>query len=148
MMSMKSHLIHIFLFLYESSLLRNWNQSNRIIQTEVIAFSCQTSRFTRITLETVRITNFFRGLNFIFDSSSLYYFKYKVLRVLLQLESSNSEHRNSSYVRNNPDYSMFKAGTIIWLAHGPTLSEFLGHLGSEFGDAYSLGFVLLEVYFT
>ena len=43
---------------------------------------------------------------------------------------------------------MFKTGTRIWLAHGPTLSEFLGHLGLEFGDAYSLSFVLLEVYFT
>ena len=41
---------------------------------------------------------------------------------------------------------MFKARTRIWLAHGPTLSEFLGQLGSEFGDAYSLSFVLLEVY--
>ena len=51
-------LIHVFLFLYASSLLRNWNQSNRIIQTKVMAFSCQTSRFTRITLETVCITNF------------------------------------------------------------------------------------------
>ena len=83
-----------------------------------------------------------------FDSRSLYSFKAKVLRVLFQLESPNSEHRNSSYVRNNPDYSMFKAGTRIWLTHGPTLSEFLGHLGSEFGDAYSLSLVLLEVYFT
>ena len=36
---------------------------------------------------------------------------------------------------------MFKAGTRIWLAHGPTLSEFLGKLGSEFGDSYSLSFV-------
>ena len=27
---------------------------------------------------------------------------------LLQLESPKSEHRNSSYVRNNPDYSMIK----------------------------------------
>ena len=43
---------------------------------------------------------------------------------------------------------MFKAGTRIWLAHGPTLSEFLGNLGSEFGDSYSLRFVLIEVYFT
>ena len=42
---------------------------------------------------------------------------------------------------------MFKAGTKIFLAHGPILSEFLGHLGEEFGDDYSLGFVLLEVYF-
>ena len=45
-------------FLYEFNLLRKWKQSNRIIQTKVMAFSCQTSRFTRITLETVRITNF------------------------------------------------------------------------------------------
>ena len=128
MMSMKSHLIHIFLFLYESNLLRNWNQSNRIIQTKVMAFSCQTSLFTRITLQIVRITNFLRGSNFIFDTRSLYSLKSKVLRVLFQLESPNLEHRNSSYVRNNPDYSMFKAGTRIWLAHGPTLSECLGHL--------------------
>ena len=83
-----------------------------------------------------------------FDSRSLYYFKYKVLRVLFQLESPNLEHRNSSYIRNNPDYSIFKAGTRIWLEHGPTLSEFLGHLGSEFDNAYSLSVVLLEVYFT
>ena len=33
---------------------------------------------------------------------------------------------------------MFKAGTRIWLVHGPTLSEFLGNLRSEFCDAYSL----------
>ena len=147
MMSMKSHLINIFLFLYEPTLLRNWNQSNRIIQTKVTAFSCQTSRFTRITLEHF-VLLFFRGLNLIFGTISLYSFKAKVLRVLLRLESPNSEHRNSSYVRNHPDYSMFKAGTRIWLAHGPTLSEFLGHLGSEFGDSYSLSLVLLEVYFT
>ena len=43
---------------------------------------------------------------------------------------------------------MFKTGTRIWLAHDPTLSEFLGHLGLEFGDPDSLSFVLLEVYFT
>ena len=134
MMSMKSHLIHIFLFLYESTLLRNLNQSNRFIQTKVMAFSCQTSRFTRITLEIVRIINFSGVLNFMFDSRSLYSFKAKVLRVLFQLESPNSEHRN------NPDYSMFKAGTRIWLAHGPTLSEFLGHLGSEFDDSYFIRF--------
>ena len=39
---------------------------------------------------------------------------------------------------------MFKAGTRIWLAHGPTLSEFLGHLGSEFSDSYSLSFFSLK----
>ena len=91
---------------------------------------------------------FFRDHNFMFDSRSLYSFKDKVLRVLFQLESPNLEHRNSSYVRNDPDYSMFKTEIRIWLAHGPTLSEFIGHLGSQFCDSYSLIFVLLEVYFT
>ena len=100
-----------------------------------------------ITPGTVCITSF-PGSYFIFDTIPLYSFKSKVLRVLFQLESPNSEYRNSSYVRNNPDYSMFKAGTRIWLAHGPTLSKFLCNLGSEFGNAYSLSFVPLEVYFT
>ena len=38
---MKSHLNQVFLFFYESTLLRNWNQSIRIFQTQVMAFSCQ-----------------------------------------------------------------------------------------------------------
>ena len=135
MMSMKSHLIHIFLFIYGFTLLRNWNQSNRIIQTKVMAFLCQTSQFTDYTRDSLYYS-FFWDLNFIIDTISLYSFKAKVLRVLLQLESPNSEHRNSSYVRNNPDYSMIKTETRIWLEHGPTLSEFLGHLESEFDDAY------------
>ena len=50
----------------------------------------------------------FGNLNFIFDTISLYSFKDKVLRVLLQLESPKSEHRNSSYVLNNSDYSIIK----------------------------------------
>ena len=100
-----------------------------------------------ITLGTVCITNFLWGLNFLFDTISLYYFKSKVLRVLLELELPNSEHWSSSYVRNNPAYSMSKADAGIFLAHGPTLSEFLGHLGSDFDDPYFLSFVLLEVYF-
>ena len=83
----------------------------------------------------------FRNLNFIFDTSSLYSFKYKVLRVLLQLKSPNSEHRNSRYDLDTWDYSMFKTGTRICLEHGPTLSEFLGHLESEFDDAYFWMFV-------
>ena len=124
---MKSHLTHIFLFLYEFILLRNWNQSNRIIQNKVMAFSCQLV-ILPIFLGTVCITYFSGISTSYFDTRSLYLFKYKVLRVLLQLESPNSEHRNSSYVRNNPDYSMFKTEIRIWLAYGPTLSEFLGHL--------------------
>ena len=104
-----------------------------------MTFSCQLVKLP-ITLGTVCITHFFRGLNFIFDTIYLYYFKYKVLRVLLKLESPNSEHRSSSYVLNNPDYSMSKAGIRIFLAHGPTLSEFLGNLGSEFDDSYFFRF--------
>ena len=50
----------------------------------------------------------FGDLKFTFDTSILYYFESKVLRVLLQLESPKSEHRNSSYVLNNSDYSMIK----------------------------------------
>ena len=106
-----------------------------------------TGQFTDYTRDSLYYS-FFRGLIFIFDTISLYYFKSKVLRVLLKFESPNSEHRSSSYVQNNPDYSMSKAGTRICLAHGPTLSEFLGHLEPEFDDDYFLCFVLLEVYFT
>ena len=109
-------------------------------------FLCQLVKLP-ITLGTVCITHFFWGLNFIFDTISLYYFKSKVLRVRLKLESPNSEHRSSSYVRNNPDYSMSKAGIRIFLAHGPTLSEFLGHLGSEFDNDFFFKLVFLEGYF-
>ena len=58
MTPMYSHIIHVFLFLYESILLRNWNHSNWIIQTKVMAFSCQTNQFTDITLGTVCNTHF------------------------------------------------------------------------------------------
>ena len=112
-----------------------------------MTFSCQLVKLP-ITLGTVCITNFLCGLNFFFDTISLYYFKYKVLRVLLELELPNSEHRNSSYVRNNPDYSMSKTDAGIFLAHGPTLSECLGHFASEFDNSYFSSFVLLEFYFT
>ena len=43
---------------------------------------------------------------------------------------------------------MSKTDAGIFLAYGPTLSEFLGYLGSEFDDYYFLSFFLLEVYFT
>ena len=43
-----------------------------------------------------------------FNTSSLYSVEATVLRVLLQLESSNSKHRNLRYVLNNQDYSIFK----------------------------------------
>ena len=129
MMSMRSHHIHIFSFLYVSSLLRNWNQSNRIIQHKVMAFLCQLV-ILPIFLVTVCITLFSGVLTSYFDTMSLYSFKDKVLSVLFQLESPNSEHWNSRYVRNNPDFSMFNTETRIWFAHGPTSSGFLGNLES------------------
>ena len=59
-----------------------------------------------------------------------------MIRVLLQLESPNTEHKNSSYVQNNSDYSVIKTEIRIWLAHGLTLSEFLSKLGKEFDNVY------------
>ena len=94
-----------------------------------------TSNFTDFSRNSLYYS-FFRGFNFSFDTRSLYSFKAKVLRALFQLESPNSEHRDSSYVRNNPDYSMIKTEARIWLAHSPTLSEFLGHLEPELDDSY------------
>ena len=94
-----------------------------------------TSRFTNVTEEQFAILIFQCHVS-IFDTGSLWSFKYKVIRVLFQLESPNSEHRKSSYVQNNSDYSMIKNEIRIWLAHGPTLSEFLSHLEQEFDNIY------------
>ena len=96
-MPMYSHIIHVFLFLYESTLLRNWNHSNWIIQTQVMAFSCQLVGLP-ILPEGQFAIFIFQCLDSIFDTGSLYSFKLKVLRVLFQLESLKSEHRNSRYV--------------------------------------------------
>ena len=86
-----------------------------------------TSRFTDVTEEQFVIL-IFQFLVSIVDTASLCSFTAKVIRVLFQLESPNSEHRNSSYVKNNSDYSVIKTEIRIWLAHGPTLSEFLSYL--------------------
>ena len=94
-----------------------------------------TSRFTDVTEEQFAIL-FFQCLVSIIDNGSLWSFKAKVIRFVFQLESPNSEHRNSSYVQNNSDYSMIKTEIRIWLAHGPTLSEFLSHLEQEFNNLY------------
>ena len=94
-----------------------------------------TSRFTAAIEEQFAIL-IFQCLVSIFDTGDLCSFKSKVIRVLFQLESPNSEHRNSSYVQNNSDYSMIKTEIRIWLAHGPTLSEFLSHLEEEFDNVY------------
>ena len=83
-----------------------------------------TSRFTDVTEELLAIL-IFHCLVSVFDTGSLWSFKAKVIRVLFQLESDNLEHRNSSYVQNNSDYSMIKTEIRIWLAHGPSLSVFL-----------------------
>ena len=94
-----------------------------------------TSRFTDVTEEQFAIL-IFQCLVSIFDTGSLCSFKSKVIRVVFKLESPNSENRNSSYVQNNSEYSMIKTEIIIWLAHGPTLSEFLSHLEQEFDNVY------------
>ena len=106
-----------------------------------------TSWFTDVTEEQFVIL-IFQCLVSIFDTGSLCSFKAKVIKVLFQLESPNSEHRNSSYVHNNSYYSMIKTEIRIWLTHGHTLIEFLSHLEHEFDNFYiSLWMVLLEVYF-
>ena len=92
-----------------------------------------TSWFTDINEEQFEIL-IFQCLVSIFDTGSLCSFKDKVIRVLFQLESLNSEHRNSSYVQNNSDYSMIKTEIRIWLAHDPSLSDFLSHLEQEFDN--------------
>ena len=94
-----------------------------------------TNWFTDVTEEQLEIL-IFQCLVSIFDTGSLWSFKDKVIRVLFQLESPNSEPRKSSYVQNNSDYSMIKIEIRIWLAHGPTLSEFLSHLEQEFDNVY------------
>ena len=94
-----------------------------------------TSLFTDVTEEQFAIL-IFQCLVSIFHTGSLCSFKAKVIRVLFQLESPNSEHRNSSYFQNNSNYSKIKTEIRIWLAHGPTLSEFLSHLEKEFDNVY------------
>ena len=94
-----------------------------------------TSRFTYVTEEQFAILIFHCFVSII-DTGSLWSFKYKVIRVPFQLESPNSEHRNLSYVQNKSDYSMIKTEIRIWLAHDPTLSEFLSHLEMEFENVY------------
>ena len=95
----------------------------------------QPSRFTDVTEEQF-VLLIFQCLVSIFDTGSLCSFKAKVIRVLFQLESPDSEHRNSSYVQNNSDYTMIKTEIRIWLAYGLTLSEFLSHLVHEFDNVY------------
>ena len=80
-----------------------------------------TSRFTDVTKEQFAIL-IFQCLVSIIETGYLLSFKAKVIRVLFQLESPYSEHRNSSDLQNNSDYSMIKTEIRIWLAHGPTLS--------------------------
>ena len=94
-----------------------------------------TSRFTDLAKEQFVIL-IFQCLVSIFDTVSLCFFKNKVIRVLFQLESPNSKFRNSSYVQNNSYYSMIKTEIRIWLAHGPTLSEFFIPLEQEFDNVY------------
>ena len=79
-----------------------------------MAFSCQLVGLPILPEGQFEIL-IFQFLDYIFDTGYLYSFKFKVLRVLFQLESPNSEHRNSSYVQNNSDYSMIKTDVGIGL---------------------------------
>ena len=129
-------LIHILIYIY--SFIYSFTYSFHIlfhILIHIYSFT-YTHSYILIHILIYVFSFFFRGINFIFDTRSLYSFKYKVLRVLFQLESPNSEHRNSRYDLDTRDYSMLKTETRIWLEHGPTLSEHLGHIESEFDDAY------------
>ena len=94
-----------------------------------------TSRFVDVTEELFAIL-IFQCLVSIFEARSLCFFKSKVIRVLFQLESPNSENRNSSYVQNNSDYSMIKTEIRICLTHDPTLSEYLSLLEQAFDNVY------------
>ena len=94
-----------------------------------------TSRFTNVTEEQLTIL-IFQCLVSIFDTGSLWSFKAKVIRVLFQLESPNSEQWNSCYVQNNSDYSVIKTEIRIWLTHGSILSAFFSHLEQEFNNVY------------
>ena len=85
-----------------------------------MTFSCQLVGLP-ILPEGQFVIFIFQCLVSIFDTSYFYSFKAKVLRVLLQLESPKSEHRNSSYVRNNPDYSMIKTEIEFGLHIAPLL---------------------------
>ena len=94
-----------------------------------------TCRFNDVTEEQFAIL-IFQCLVSIFEPRSLCSFKAKVIRVLFQLESPNSEHRNSGYVQKNSDYSRIKTEIRIWLAHDLILSEYLSHLEQEFDNVY------------
>ena len=85
---------------------------------KVMTFSCQLVGLP-ILNEVQFVIFIFQCLVSIFDTGSLYSFKSKVLRVLLQMESPKSEHRNSSYVRNNPYYSMIKTEAEFCLHMDP-----------------------------
>ena len=94
-----------------------------------------TSQFTDVAEEQFAIL-IFQCLVSIFDTGSFFSFKSKVIRVLFQQESPNSEHRISSYVQKISDYYIIKTGIRIWLAHSPTLSEFLSNLEQESDNGY------------
>ena len=94
-----------------------------------------TSPFTAVTEEQFEILTFQCPFS-IFDTGSLCSFKSKVIRVLFQLESPNSGHRNSSYIQNNSDNFMIKTEIRNWVAHDPTLSEFWSHIEQEFDNVY------------
>ena len=61
-------------------------------------------------------------------NSSFYSFESMVLRFLLQLESSNSDHQNSSYCILHPDYSNLQSRIRLFLHIAP-LWQMSGNFG-------------------
>ena len=100
-------LIHVYSFICSFTCTHSYAHLRVLIYILIHVYSFIYSFTYTHSYSNLRIL-IFQCLDSIFDTCYLYSFKAKVLRVLLQLESPNSEPRNSSYVQNNPDYSMFK----------------------------------------
>ena len=122
-LSMNLFYLEIGIIPIGSSKLKLWNFHAKLVNLPILP----EGQFTILI---------FQCLYSIFDTGSLYYFKSKVLRVLFQFESPKSEHRNSSYVRNNGTTLCSKTEPENWLEHNPTLNEFLGHLESDLEGSY------------
>ena len=84
----------VFIEVYFNWQLESLKSDKKCSSYEIFMPTC---RFTDVTEEQFAIL-IFQFLVSIFDTGSLFSFKAKVIRVLFQLESPNSEHRNSSYV--------------------------------------------------
>ena len=102
-------------------------------------FSCQTSRFAHITLGTVCSTHF---------SGVLTSYLTLVLYTPLKGAEGSSPTRITQIgapklklCPKQPGLLYVQNKTRNWLEHNPTLSEFLGHIESEFEGTYFRMFI-------